>query len=182
MLIRNIACNITRLRNTKNMSQKELAEAVYVTHQAVSKWEKGKSIPSIEIMILLTELFEVPIDSLLSAPKDKASFETILNNYERTYCITALTNGDLDVDITDVFYLLNKDEREIIIVSIIKKNHEIDVLEFWPLLSIKERSIFLRGLIRANDKDTISSLRGMLRSNELSMLNNKIKEKTYEYN
>ncbi|XMB86571.1 helix-turn-helix domain-containing protein [Mycoplasmatota bacterium WC44] len=181
MLIRNIACNITRLRNSMNMSQKELAEALYVTHQAVSKWENGKSIPSIAVMVLLTKLFEVPVDTLLSNPEDKANFKTILSNYERTYCMTSLLNGELDVDIMEVLYLLSKEERELILISIINKEYEVDILEFWPLLNLKERLILLRGLIRNKDSETIFCLRGMLRKSELSMINKNMKEKMYEY-
>ena len=60
-----IGHKITEHRKRLNLTQKELAETLYVTHQSVSKWEKGKSIPSIEILFEMTKLFEISIDYLL---------------------------------------------------------------------------------------------------------------------
>ena len=54
-----IGQKIAQLRIQQNMNQEALADALYVTRQAVSKWEMGKSIPSIEILISLTQLFNI---------------------------------------------------------------------------------------------------------------------------
>ncbi|MCK5731991.1 MAG: helix-turn-helix transcriptional regulator, partial [Tenericutes bacterium] len=82
--LKKIGKKITELRKEKNMKQNELAEALYVTHQAVSKWENGKSIPSIEILYELTKLFKVSIDFLLDNSDIKTDdYETLFNNYPR---------------------------------------------------------------------------------------------------
>ena len=59
---------ILKLRNKKGLSQDELAEKVYVTRQAVSRWENGETIPSTETLKLLSKLFDVSINTLLGSP------------------------------------------------------------------------------------------------------------------
>ncbi|MBR5272801.1 MAG: helix-turn-helix transcriptional regulator [Clostridia bacterium] len=60
---------ILELRTRKGLSQDELAEKVFVTRQAVSRWENGETIPYTETLILLSELFCVSIKTLLCSPR-----------------------------------------------------------------------------------------------------------------
>ncbi|MBQ6324829.1 MAG: helix-turn-helix domain-containing protein [Clostridia bacterium] len=57
------------LRNQKKLSQDALARAVYVTRQAVSRWETGETVPNTETLKLLSRLFDVSINTLLGAPR-----------------------------------------------------------------------------------------------------------------
>ena len=50
---------ILELRTKKGLSQDELAEKVYVTRQAVSRWENGETIPNTETLKLLSGFFDV---------------------------------------------------------------------------------------------------------------------------
>ena len=52
---------ISKLRKSKNMTQKELGDALNVTYQAVSKWERDESLPDFETMVKLSKLFGVSI-------------------------------------------------------------------------------------------------------------------------
>lgn len=60
---------IKELRVKKGLSQDELAEQVYVTRQAVSRWENGETVPNTETLKLLSKLFDVSINTLLGAPR-----------------------------------------------------------------------------------------------------------------
>ena len=60
---------IRSLRAKAGLSQEELAEKTYVTRQAVSRWENGDSVPAPETLKLLSELFNVSINTLLGAPR-----------------------------------------------------------------------------------------------------------------
>lgn len=60
---------ILELRTKKAMSQEELAEKVFVTRQAVSRWETGETTPNIETLKLLSKLFDVSINTLLGSPR-----------------------------------------------------------------------------------------------------------------
>lgn len=60
---------ILELRNKAGLSQDELAEKVYVTRQAVSRWEQGETTPNTETLKLLSKLFDVSINTLLGSPR-----------------------------------------------------------------------------------------------------------------
>lgn len=60
---------IYELRTKNGMSQDELAEKVFVTRQAVSRWENGETVPNTETLKLLSRLFDVSINTLLGSPR-----------------------------------------------------------------------------------------------------------------
>lgn len=60
-----ISSKIKTLRLSKSMTQEQLAKALHVSAQAVSKWENGKSYPDIHSLLLLSALFDVSLDQLI---------------------------------------------------------------------------------------------------------------------
>ena len=60
---------IRDLRTQHGLSQDALAERVFVTRQAVSRWETGETVPNVETLKLLSQLFDVSINTLLGAPR-----------------------------------------------------------------------------------------------------------------
>lgn len=56
------------LRMKKGLTQDELAEKVFVTRQAVSRWENGETVPNTETLKLLSGLYNVSINTLLGSP------------------------------------------------------------------------------------------------------------------
>ncbi len=58
------------LRTKKGLSQDALAEKVFVTRQAVSRWENGETVPNTETLKLLSELFGVSINTILGTPQN----------------------------------------------------------------------------------------------------------------
>ena len=60
---------IYELRTKNGLSQDELAEKVFVTRQAVSRWENGETVPNTDTLKLLSKLFNVSINTLLGAPR-----------------------------------------------------------------------------------------------------------------
>ena len=60
---------ILELRTKKGLSQEELAEKIFVTRQAVSRWENGETIPNTETLKLLSKEFDVSINTLLGSPR-----------------------------------------------------------------------------------------------------------------
>lgn len=57
------------LRKGKGLTQEELAEALYVSRTAISKWESGRGYPSIDSLKEISKFFSVTIDDLLSGEK-----------------------------------------------------------------------------------------------------------------
>lgn len=60
---------ILELRKKHGYSQDELAEKVFVTRQAVSRWENGETVPNTETLKQLSVLFDVSINTLLGSPR-----------------------------------------------------------------------------------------------------------------
>ena len=60
---------LLQLRTKKGLSQEQLAEQVFVTRQAVSRWETGETTPNTETLKLLSKLYDVSINTLLGAPR-----------------------------------------------------------------------------------------------------------------
>ncbi|MBE7059627.1 MAG: helix-turn-helix domain-containing protein [Ruminococcaceae bacterium] len=56
------------LRTKNGLTQDELAEKVFVTRQAISRWENGETVPNTETLKLLSKLFNVSINTLLGSP------------------------------------------------------------------------------------------------------------------
>ena len=59
-----IGTNIRLLRKTKNITQEELANALHISYQAISKWENGSSQPDIALLPAIANYFGVSIDEL----------------------------------------------------------------------------------------------------------------------
>ena len=60
---------IRELRTKRGLSQEELAEKIFVTRQAVSRWEMGETVPNTETLKLLSQFFDVSINTLLGSPR-----------------------------------------------------------------------------------------------------------------
>ena len=67
--------NIKILRKQKGFSQETLAQQLNVVRQTVSKWEKGISVPDAEMLNSLSELFEVPVSTLLGSTVEEQKTE-----------------------------------------------------------------------------------------------------------
>ncbi len=70
-----ISKNIKRLRLLQNMSQEEIAQKLFVSRQAVSSWENGRTQPDLEMIQKLSELFGVQVEELLYGEKRNTQLE-----------------------------------------------------------------------------------------------------------
>lgn len=61
-----IGKRIAFFRKEKGITQKELAGFLHISYQAVSKWESGKSLPTVEMLYEISNLLSVPVDALLN--------------------------------------------------------------------------------------------------------------------
>ncbi len=57
--------NIKAIRKSKGLSQEELAIKLNVVRQTISKWEQGVSVPDADMLISISEVFEMPVSTLL---------------------------------------------------------------------------------------------------------------------
>lgn len=62
----NLGENIYRLRTEKNLSQGDLADALEVSRQSVSKWENNSAVPELDKLLKLAQIFGITIDELVT--------------------------------------------------------------------------------------------------------------------
>ena len=96
---------IFELRTRTGLSQEELAEKLYVSRQAVSRWETGETVPNTETLKLLSKLFDVSINTLLGSPRklicqccgmpldDSSISKEIDGTFNEEYCKWCYTDG-----------------------------------------------------------------------------------------
>lgn len=96
---------ILTLRTKNGLSQDELAEKIYVTRQAVSRWETGETVPNVETLKLLSKLFDVSINTLLGSPRklicqccgmpldDSTMSKEVDGTFNEEYCKWCYTEG-----------------------------------------------------------------------------------------
>ena len=60
---------LLKLRSDRGLSQEALAERIFVTRQAVSRWENGETVPNTDTLKLLSKEFDVSINTLVDAPR-----------------------------------------------------------------------------------------------------------------
>ena len=101
---------IFELRTKHGLSQDELAEKVFVTRQAVSRWEKGGTVPNTETLKLLSKIFGVSINTLLGSPrelvcqccgmplKDSDISREKDGTFNESYCGWCYADGDFTMD------------------------------------------------------------------------------------
>ncbi|MBR3610873.1 MAG: helix-turn-helix transcriptional regulator [Oscillospiraceae bacterium] len=90
---------LQELRKSKGLTQEELAEVLYVSRTAVSKWESGRGLPNIDSLKEISAYFSVSIDDLLSA--DKIIF---IAEKEKKSCIKSIC--DLLFGLMDILSFL----------------------------------------------------------------------------
>lgn len=86
---------LQQLRAQKNLTQEQLAEQLYVSRTAISKWESGKGYPNIESLKCISKIFSVSIDELLSGEKLISIAQT--ENRSNIKKIYGYISGMLDV-------------------------------------------------------------------------------------
>ncbi|MGN1163275.1 MAG: helix-turn-helix domain-containing protein, partial [Candidatus Ornithospirochaeta sp.] len=67
---------IRTLRKDRNMTQKDLADMLFVTDRAVSKWERGLGCPDVSLLARLGEIFSVDIKSILQGNMEEKSMSS----------------------------------------------------------------------------------------------------------
>lgn len=93
---------IVFFRKEKGITQKELAEFLHISYQAVSKWESGKSLPTIEMLYEISNLLNVTVDMLLN--------ENEWNNRRISYRQSGLDTKKLYILKGEIMKLNSKDK------------------------------------------------------------------------
>lgn len=71
----NFAKQLKKYRLEKNYSQDTLADQLFISRQAISKWENGDSTPDLENLVKLAEIFDVTLDQLVRGKESTSSLD-----------------------------------------------------------------------------------------------------------
>ena len=108
---------LKQLRTDAGLTQDELAERVYVTRQAVSRWETGETQPNTDTLMLLSKLYDVSINTLLGSPRqlvcqccgmpldDSTLSREVDGSFNEDYCKWCYTDGKYVYD--DLYELID---------------------------------------------------------------------------
>ena len=131
---------LQQLRKRKGITQEELAEAIFVSRTAVSKWESGRGYPSIDSLKALSEFFEVTIDELLSGEKLLIIAEE--DTTQKQNLFRDLVFGLLDICIAMFFFVpffgqtINENIQAASLLSLIEISPYLRIVYFAFVISI----------------------------------------------
>ena len=138
---------LQELRKKRGLTQEELAEALYVSRTAISKWESGRGYPSIDSLKEISSFFSVSIDELLSS-------ETVLSIAEKENKSNMRSMCNLLLGLVDMCALLlivvplypNVVEGYVFSVNLLEyvQNNPIVRVAYWVLFLL----IILTGIIK----------------------------------
>lgn len=112
-------------RKKNNFTQEQIAEKIGVSRQAIAKWERGETLPDIESLIALADIYEVTIDSLV---RNVASYGDISNGKKYMFGLVRVNDkGQITlpkkcrevfgIEPSDTFLVLADEDRGIALVK-----------------------------------------------------------------
>lgn len=99
-----IAANLAHLRQEAGLTQLQLAEMLNYSDKAVSKWERGESIPDLRVLIKLAEIYHISLDDIVRTKPGKRLMPR-MNLQKKHVLITLLSVGLVGVIATAVFMI-----------------------------------------------------------------------------
>ena len=170
--LKKIGEQLITLRSEAGLSQEKLAEKLYVSHQAVSRWETGKSLPTIDTLIALTLLFNTSIDTLLCLNCDlEKDLEQLFKNHSRLFIIDhILTQKISQYQIEDILHILSQDERYYMISKILNEKIYFSIESLWPRLSFEERRMIIMHYLEHKRPKSLTQIWDMLAPFEKNLI------------
>jgi len=162
-----IGKKLKALRKTLDLSQEQLAEKLYVTHQAISRWEQGKSLPSIETLMNLSQLYQTPLEQLLCFDVVyEDDIDQLFNNHSRQKIMHDLIHHLLPkYTVHDLIHKFTQEERYYLL------NHLPLKITFtmFERLSLSERR-FVINKVLAEDQSQINNLMRVCTNQEKNII------------
>ncbi len=126
---------LQKLRKYRGLTQEELAEKLYVSRTAISKWESGRGYPNIDSLKSISDCFAVSLDELLSG--EDISIITDEDSKNKTSKMGNLTFGLLDSNFILLFFLPVFAQREYEIVR------EVSLLTMNLIMSYTKKALII---------------------------------------
>lgn len=137
---------LQELRKQKGLTQEKLAEALYVSRTAISKWESGRGVPNIESLKAISKYFSVSIDELLSGEEILIIADE--DNKQRETHLRDLIFGLLDCSLVMFMFLPFFGQRSDGIIKEVSLQSLTDVAQYIKILYlIMVFGIILTGIL-----------------------------------
>lgn len=109
-----IGTNIKGIREDKKLTQEQVADALDVSFQAVSSWERDEYKPDLDNLIKLAELFDVSISAIAEEKKNPFKTKDAIYNWEhmKTYVKTTARNFKLQDTLKAIDFAVNAHEGQ----------------------------------------------------------------------
>jgi len=131
---------LKELRKSKKMSQEQLAEKLYVSRQAITKWENGNGLPDIENIIAIGALFNTSLDDLLHEEKSLLSKHDFLYESRTEYDLDEEKSLDIKTGAAHEVIVEKTTEEKI---QIILASHKLVNLRQQLKVKIKENKKYM---------------------------------------
>lgn len=121
---------LQKLRTSQNLTQEELAEKLYVSRAAISKWESGRGYPSIDSLKMISKYFHVTIDELICGEEMVTLAEQDIKESNQKYSLVIC--GILDCLMILLFFIP------------VFGNHSVSAVTAVSLLNLTDISMWLK--------------------------------------
>lgn len=166
---------IAEYRKHKNMTQMELADALGISYQAVSNWERGNSMPDISKLSELVSVLGCTIDELLGNEKQSELFQQIIDGKEKEYIKEQKVSIE---DVASAGPALKPSQTESLIETIVTENSDRvsleDLVKIAPFVSEEYLMQFIDKLDVIEDLSGITALAPFLEEESLDKIVKKI--------
>lgn len=148
---------ISRLRKEKELTQNDIADKVGVTAQAVSKWENDQATPDIDILVKLSDIFDISLDELLGKEKPVAAMlvekptKKDIDNMVLKIKVDS-TDGDtvnVNLPLALVRVFVNKEDGKI---ALLAGNEKLENIDFRKVIELVEAGV-IGELVTVDSKD-----------------------------
>lgn len=180
-----ISQNLKKYRKINHLTQQEMASQLFVTPQAVSKWERGESMPDISLVPQIADLFDISIaslwetlpeksetedfDELLTQLTDMASIRELISHFDfftfltkeekEVFMMKLLEVEGTDILIEDIYFYLSQTLKEVVITTLLKTKSYQGLEQLIPMMSKEIRS---KVLVHTLEEKNMSFLEELL--------------------
>lgn len=157
---------ICELRKKSDLTQEQLAALVHIGREAVSKWERGITIPDVDSLQKLSEIFNVTINELLSGQKINAQNKEEINNVtlniyskylkSKKKVVLAVLTLCFSIFIFLSYYFINS-YSSISVYTITGFGEKVDIID-GIFINTKEKNYFKLGDLKQKEVSKISEL------------------------
>ena len=143
---------LRNLRTERGFTQTEVAAAISVTSQAVSKWENGSGMPDVSQLVPLADFFGVTVDCILGR-RDNAAEEEItefLGKFDDIVYYGRNLAKEQEISVEEAFDILfcHSDTVQLDSIVICQSSHESIFQTFWLLVDLLHHEVLVSALFR----------------------------------